>query len=130
MRGAECTASLSLVSRGQRLSFLVIALVVAVVAVVLLAGRGGDDTESGTSGKVILQAGSVQKIAAKEGETVQFEARNDAPEEVHVHGYDIKEDVRPGKPAKFSFKATITGRFEIELEGAGEQIGELTVEPK
>jgi len=74
---------------------------------------------------------SVQKIEAKEGDTVSFTVESpDKTQEVHVHGYNLMEDAGPGKPAKFSFKATITGRFDVEFEAAGEQIGELTVEPK
>jgi hypothetical protein len=52
------------------------------------------------------------------------------PEEVHVHGYDIARDLEPGKMTTVSFKATITGGFEIEYEHAGEQIGQLRVNPK
>ena len=55
--------------------------------------------------------------------------RSDVDEEVHVHGYDIAKDHRRGKTITMSFKATIPGIFEIEFEHAGEQIGELKVEP-
>jgi hypothetical protein len=33
---------------------------------------------------------------------------------VHLHGYDIEKEVAPGKPARFDFKATNEGAFEIE----------------
>ena len=56
--------------------------------------------------------------------------RNDEPEEIHVHGYDLEKEVEPGKTAQVSFKATITGIFEIEFHGSGEQIAELRVDPK
>ena len=48
---------------------------------------------------------------------------------MHVHGYDLMKDVPAGKTITMSFKATITGIFEIEFEDAGEEIGKLTVEP-
>jgi hypothetical protein len=51
-------------------------------------------------------------------------------EEVHIHGYDIAKDLEPNKEITVSFPATIEGIFEIEYEHAGEQIGELRVEPK
>ena len=38
-------------------------------------------------------------------------------------------DVAPGAPARIAFRATIPGRFEIELEDRGVQIAELTVNP-
>ena len=78
----------------------------------------------------LLTAGKVKKLRFSEGETVRFRARNDGPDHVHVHGYDLMKDLEPGKTAVMSFKATITGIFEIELEDAGEQIAELRVDPK
>ena len=36
-------------------------------------------------------------------------------------------DVAPGKPARLPFKATIPGRFEVELEDRGVQIADITV---
>jgi FtsP/CotA-like multicopper oxidase with cupredoxin domain len=147
-------------SRNQRLTFLGIAALIAVVAVVIFASSGGDDEqeaagtaatatatatpsateESGTPTPSptptpkpqppLLQAGKVTKLRVTEGETVSFRVKHDAPEEVHVHGYDIKKDLTPNETATISFKATITGIFEIELEGAAEQIGELRVDPK
>jgi hypothetical protein len=38
--------------------------------------------------------------------------------------------VPAGKTVNVSFKASITGIFEIELHGSGEQIASLRVEPK
>ena len=72
----------------------------------------------------------VKELEFTEGETVRFRVSSPEPEEVHVHGYDIVEDVEPGQPVTFSFKATITGIFEVEYEHAGRQIAELKVEPK
>ena len=46
-----------------------------------------------------------------------------------MHGYDIKKDIAKGGTAEFSFKGTIEGRFEVELEDAGEQIAQLDVTP-
>jgi hypothetical protein len=119
------------VSRSQRLAFLAVAVVIAVVAVIVLSGGSDDGGGSTTSGDVVLEAGSIKKISATEGDTVSFSVKSeDKTQEVHVHGYDRMEDAGPGKPAKFSFKATITGRFEIEFEESATQIGELTVTPK
>ena len=78
----------------------------------------------------LLTAGQVKKLRFTEGETVRFRVRNDEAEEIHVHGYDIEKEVEPGKTAQVSFKATITGIFEIEFHGSGEQIAELRVDPK
>ncbi len=77
----------------------------------------------------LLKAGKVKKLTYDKGETVRFRVVSDTAEEVHIHGYDIKKDLEPNKTATVSFKATITGIFEIEFEGSATQIGELKVEP-
>ena len=78
----------------------------------------------------LLQAGKVAKLRFTEGETVRFRVRQRGGRGVHVHGYDLMKDLRAGRPVTVSFKASITGIFEIELEDSGEQIGELRVDPK
>jgi len=74
-------------------------------------------------------AGGVQELEYTRGEVVRFQVDSDVAEEVHVHGYDVIEEVAPGKLASFSFPADIEGVFEVELEGSATQIAELTVEP-
>lgn len=73
--------------------------------------------------------GGVREIKVAKGETVEFAVASDKPDEVHVHGYDVKKDLEAGAPVKFSFKADIDGIFEIELEGARLLIATLRVEP-
>jgi hypothetical protein len=79
---------------------------------------------------MLLRAGRVAKLRATEGETVRFRVRTDEAEEVHVHGYDLAKDLEPGQTATMSFKASLTGIFEIELEHSAVQIAELRVDPK
>ena len=55
---------------------------------------------------------------------------HDTDEEIHVHAYDIEREVPAGKTITVSFKATITGIVEVEFHGSGEQIAELTIEPR
>ena len=38
---------------------------------------------------------------------------------LHLHGYDIESKLAPGEPAAMAFKATIPGRFPVEVHGAG-----------
>jgi FtsP/CotA-like multicopper oxidase with cupredoxin domain len=77
----------------------------------------------------LLQAGKVKRLTYNQGDTVRFRVRNDQAEEVHIHGYDIKKELEPGETATVSFKASITGIFEIEFENSATQIAELKVEP-
>ena len=60
---------------------------------------------------------------------MRFRVVSARPEEVHIHGYDIKQELEPGKVETVSFKATITGIFEIELEGSGTLLAQLKVVP-
>ena len=72
--------------------------------------------------------GGVQHLTVDRTDQVTVRVTSDGVEdEVHVHGYDLSQDVAPGAPVNIRFKATIPGRFEIELEDAGTPIGELEV---
>jgi hypothetical protein len=73
--------------------------------------------------------GGIVRAEAHKGGPVLLVVRSDIADEVHVHGYDLMADVAPGKPVRMQFKATLTGRFVIELEGRGKQIAQLTVLP-
>jgi FtsP/CotA-like multicopper oxidase with cupredoxin domain len=143
-------------SRGQRFAFLAIAVVIAVVAIIVLADSSEDPsgtpsaatatpaaaapedtatatptpTPTATPAPPLLTGGKITKIEAKQGDTVRFRVRSPVAEEVHVHTYDIMKDLEPNKTVTVSFKATITGIFEIEFEHAAEQIAELRVDPK
>ena len=73
--------------------------------------------------------GGVKTVSFKKGEQVRLKVQSDVADEIHVHGYDLMKDVEAGGSVQFSFKATIEGRFEIELEDAGTQIANLEVTP-
>ena len=73
--------------------------------------------------------GGVQKLAFKKDGTVKFDVVSDTADEIHVHGYDVHEDVAKGGTVTFDFPAKIEGRFVVELEGKGEQIAQLDVTP-
>jgi hypothetical protein len=73
--------------------------------------------------------GGIVRAQAKKGDRVVVIVGSDVADEVHVHGYDLTGDVAPGSPVRIRFTATLTGRFEIELEQRHEQIGQLTVLP-
>lgn len=63
------------------------------------------------------------------GDRVILVVRADVVDHVHVHGYDLMEDVAPGSPARFSFRADAPGRFEVELEDRHLPLTELVVSP-
>jgi hypothetical protein len=73
--------------------------------------------------------GGIQHLTVRQGERVRVRVTSDVRDHIHVHGYDLMRDVAPGTPAMIQFRATLTGRFEIELEDRGTPIAELEVRP-
>jgi FtsP/CotA-like multicopper oxidase with cupredoxin domain len=74
--------------------------------------------------------GEVRTLSYRRGDRIRLRITADAPDEVHVHGFDVEKPVGPGKPARFTIEADIEGRFEVELHGSGTQIATLEVRPK
>jgi hypothetical protein len=144
---------------GRRIALLVAVVVIAVVGFIILkpsdtskkassvptttiaGGGGGGKTSKSKPGKpatppVVLikvrggkPVGGISKLRVNKGDTVRFAVSSDVGDEVHVHGYDFKKNVKPGGKVTFSFKAKIDGVFEIELEKRAEQIASLEVQP-
>lgn len=77
-----------------------------------------------------LRAGAARELEFEKGDTIRFRVRHDQPEEIHVHGYDIAKDLPPNKTVTMSFKASLEGIFEVELEHSGTPLGTIKVEPK
>ena len=70
------------------------------------------------------------EISVGEGDDVTLRLDTDHPVELHMHGYDLEQEVEPGETATLSFEADKTGRFEIENHETGEELGVLIVEPR
>src|SRR3954454_1883303 len=116
-------------SQGRRLALIGLVVVIAVVGFVI-AKSGNDNkdksatvtetTKAGTkevtstttqaapvpilvrNGKPV---GGVKKITVNKGDRVRFTVNSDVADEIHVHGYDLHEDVQKGGTASFSFPA-------------------------
>jgi hypothetical protein len=73
--------------------------------------------------------GGIKQLEYDAGDEIRFEVSSDVADEVHVHGYDLMQDVPAGGTVSFDFPAEIEGIFEAELEGRKEQIAEITVNP-
>ncbi len=73
--------------------------------------------------------GGIVREKVEKGDRVVLIIRSDVTDHVHLHGYDIMRDVAPGRPARLPFRATIPGRFEVELEDRGVPIADITVTP-
>ena len=70
------------------------------------------------------------EIVVDEGDRVSLRVSSDTPFELHLHGYNLTREVEPGEPAELSFDATVSGRFEMEDEQRGEELGVLIVQPR
>jgi hypothetical protein len=73
--------------------------------------------------------GGIVRETVEKNDRVVLIVQADVSDHIHLHGYDIMRDVAPGRPARLPFRATIPGRFEVELEDRGVQIADVTVRP-
>jgi Cu-Zn family superoxide dismutase len=94
--------------------------------------EGGGEAGAGAA-TVVVRNGEpvdgVQELEFSAGERIRFNVKSDVADEIHVHGYDLAQDVAAGGEVSFDFPADIEGIFEVELEGRKEQIAELRVNP-
>jgi hypothetical protein len=140
-------------SRNQRFTLLGLAVVVLVVAFVVARSGGNDGgsttttTQSAGNGGTSAPAepaapavptvvvknakpvGGIKRLTFKHNDRLVFVVKSDVSDEVHFHGYDIAKEVKAGGSVRFSTKATIEGRFEVELERRKQQIAEVEVTP-
>jgi hypothetical protein len=146
------------VTTPQRIGVLAVGIVALVLAFVLLRPGGNDNGSTTSSSGAASTApsasapastapapaqptfttvrvvngqpqGGIQSVSVKKGDQIRLRVVSDVADEIHVHGYDLKKDVAKGGSVRFSFPATIEGRFEVELENAGTQIADLEVTP-
>lgn len=73
--------------------------------------------------------GGVQELSFTAGDDIRFIVESDVDEEVHLHGYDVSQDVTAGGRAEFDVPATLEGVFEVELEESVAPIAEISVNP-
>jgi hypothetical protein len=90
------------------------------------AGFSGVVVEAKVTGNQVETAG--RRVRIDLGQKVRVQVEADRAEVVHVHGYDLKADVAPGKPAVIDFTANVPGVFEVELEESGLKLFELQVQ--
>jgi hypothetical protein len=73
--------------------------------------------------------GGVRRETVKQGSQVTLRVTSDVSDEIHVHTYDLKLDLVPGRSADLTFLAKVPGVFEVELENRGKKVLELEVKP-
>jgi FtsP/CotA-like multicopper oxidase with cupredoxin domain len=75
----------------------------------------------------ITAGGEIERGTVKVGRDVVITVTAGVSDEVHLHGYDLSDDVAPGEQAEIEFEATVPGQFEVELESRHQLIGVLEV---
>jgi FtsP/CotA-like multicopper oxidase with cupredoxin domain len=130
-------AGKSLVNR----TLMIVALVMIGLVGLFFALRPGTTT-SGTATPadepqeraydVAIENGAMSpvEVSVEEGDQVTLRLTSDSPVEVHLHGYDLEEEVLPGEETVLSFEAEISGRFEIEDHETETALGALLVQPR
>jgi hypothetical protein len=77
--------------------------------------------------RVNANSSSVTRATIPRGRQVVLVVTGPEDEEVHLHGYDVRRNISPNGTVRLPFRATIPGRFEVELEAGHRQIADLTV---
>lgn len=110
---------------------LIVAIVVAVVIVgagfVALRNAGGGGQERAFAVTVSGNRMAPQTITVKQNDSVTLTVTVDRDEEIHLHGYDLKHEIKAGGSATYQFKADKSGNFDIEIEDSSTTIGHLVV---
>lgn len=75
-----------------------------------------------------LPVGGPRRVTVSRGRRVILNVTSDVSDHVHLHGYDLMQDVGPGQPARIAFRATRPGTVEAELEDRGVQIARITAQ--
>lgn len=110
-------------------------IIAAVVAVFVVAGGYLALRPQGGPGRAVTLNISVKgdtmspdDPSAGQNDTVTMTVTADRKEEIHLHGYDIKFEIEgPGRSVTKTFRADKTGKFPIEIEDTGRELGDLTV---
>ena len=72
-------------------------------------------------------SGVEQRVSVALGESIVVRVTSDVADEVHIHGYDVRQEVAAGGTVEFPLTATIPGGFEVELENLGRTLFQLRV---
>jgi hypothetical protein len=117
--------------------------VIVVLAVSLgLAACGGSSSSDEPAGSETAARAAVsvevkdgepvdgpKELTVSKGEPVTIEVSVDAPQEIHVHGYDLEAEAAPDAPAVIELTADLEGVFDVESHTSEALLVKLVVEP-
>jgi hypothetical protein len=75
---------------------------------------------------------NMRLIRVKQNDAVKLQWSTDKPVQIHLHGYDIERDLKPGVVTEMAFTARATGRFTLASHtdaaaGGGHSHGDMLV---
>ena len=74
--------------------------------------------------------GGPLEVEVTEGDELRIDITTDAPDELHLHSYDVYLDIQPGKINELVVEsADIGGVFELESHTTGALLAEISVVP-
>ena len=129
-------------SKTRHVALLAAALLVATLALAACGGSSSPSASTQPAATGAVQTATIQvadgkavageqTLKVKKGDHVRITVSVDAPQEVHLHGYDIEKTVQPGTPGVWDFTATFEGIFEMEshLNDPPDTLLKLEVQP-
>ena len=110
----------------QLTALLLAATILVLTASALIRGIAPPATAQAATAKQFSFAIKQRKLDAADnvvrvvkGDRVELVFTGDEPAELHLHGYDIKLDLKANEPGKIQFTAMIAGRFPLEVHRFG-----------
>ena len=89
-----------------------------ILFVLALAGTTGVANADDVTFDLKVEGGrvpqSMRLIRVKQGDSVKLRFTSDRRIILHLHGYDIEKEIKPGAVGAIAFNAHATGRFSIE----------------
>ena len=70
---------------------------------------------------------NAKNMRVSRGDRVRFTITSDVDESIHIHGYDLTAEARPGKPGAVTFVANQSGVFEVETHESARLVVKLIV---
>lgn len=119
--------------QGRQRSLLIVAAAAIVIVAFAIARSGSSDKVAGKPQTIVVRdakpVGGVRTLKWKRGQMIDLTVRSDTADEVHFHGYDVHRDVAKGGTVRFRMRATIEGKFIVELENRKQTLANVEVEP-
>ena len=101
-------------------SIAVVALVALASLILGLACNGGAPEEREFALEIEHRALKGETVLqTRQGDTVTFNMTADEEGSLHLHGYDLEEDLTPGQSATLQFVADATGSFAFTMHVGG-----------